>query len=214
VSPSGQGKAGALWGTTFPLLHPLPSPRNTPSLAPVSTRDTRPSLRLRPRSREPPLFLRPERWNASRLAGQGVSGKRASKSYPRVLELSARGLGARKRKEGRAAQGGALSRFERRATPPPVVRRAWYFRTEGPRSGSRQPIRSRGPRKGQRPGERPGRGRRHLADNSQVSDKAARRTEGSGGFERTAFQDAFTSFKRKIGRFSKTKNMAPGVLSF
>ena len=28
-----QGKAGALWGTTFPLLPPLPSPRNTPSLA-------------------------------------------------------------------------------------------------------------------------------------------------------------------------------------
>ena len=31
LAPSGQGKAGALWGTTFPLLHPLPSPRNTPS---------------------------------------------------------------------------------------------------------------------------------------------------------------------------------------
>ena len=26
-----QGKAGALWETTFPLLHPLPSPRSTPS---------------------------------------------------------------------------------------------------------------------------------------------------------------------------------------
>ena len=85
-----------------------------------------------------------------------------------------------------------------------AVRRAWCARTEGPRSGSRQPIRSRGPREGRRPDERPGRGRRHLADNSQVSDKAARRTEGSGGFERTAFQDAFASFKRKIGRFSKT----------
>ena len=47
-------------------------------------------------------------------------------------------------------------------------------------------------------------GRRHLAVNSQVSDKAARSAEGAGGFERTAFQDAFASFKRKIGRFSKT----------
>ena len=28
---SGQGKAGALWETAFPLLHPLPSPRSTPS---------------------------------------------------------------------------------------------------------------------------------------------------------------------------------------
>ena len=28
---SGQGKAGALWGTEFPLLRPLPSPRTTPS---------------------------------------------------------------------------------------------------------------------------------------------------------------------------------------
>ena len=30
---SGQGKAGALWETAFPLLRPLPSPRTTPSLA-------------------------------------------------------------------------------------------------------------------------------------------------------------------------------------
>ena len=29
--PSGQGKAGALWETAFPLLPPLPSPRTTPS---------------------------------------------------------------------------------------------------------------------------------------------------------------------------------------
>ena len=28
---SRQGKAGALWETAFPLLHPLPSPRSTPS---------------------------------------------------------------------------------------------------------------------------------------------------------------------------------------
>ena len=29
---SRRGKAGALWETAFPLLHPLPSPRSTPSL--------------------------------------------------------------------------------------------------------------------------------------------------------------------------------------
>ena len=28
-----QGKAGALWETAFPLLHPLPSPRSTPSFS-------------------------------------------------------------------------------------------------------------------------------------------------------------------------------------
>ena len=51
-------------------------------------------------------------------------------------------------------------------------------------------------------------GRRHLAVNSQVSDKAAGSAEGAGGFERTAFQVAFFPHrakrgKRKIGRFSK-----------
>ena len=58
--------------------------------------------------------------------------------------------------------------------PLPQPGAAWCFRSEGPRSGSRQPIRSRGPREGRRPDERPGRGRRHLVVNSQVSDKAAR----------------------------------------
>ena len=52
-------------------------------------------------------------------------------------------------------------------------------------------------------------GRRHLVDNSQVSDKAAGSAEGAGGFERTAFQDAFSSSprearQRKTGRFFKT----------
>ena len=46
-------------------------------------------------------------------------------------------------------------------------------------------------------------------DNSQVSDKAAGSANGAGGFERTAFQDAFSSSprearQRKTGRFFKT----------
>jgi len=45
--------------------------------------------------------------------------------------------------------------------------------------------------------ERPEQGRRHLADNSQVSDKAAGSANGAGGFERTAFQDAFLSSPRE-----------------
>ena len=91
----------------------------------------------------------------------------------------------------------------------PQSKRVRCARTEGPRSGSRQPIRSRGPREGRRPDERPGRGRRHLVVNSQVSDKAARSANGAGGFERTAFQDAFLSSPRdarprKTGWFFKT----------
>ena len=35
---SRRGKAGALWETAFPLLHPLPSPRSTPSFEVSSTR--------------------------------------------------------------------------------------------------------------------------------------------------------------------------------
>ena len=64
--------------------------------------------------REPPLFLRAERWSATRLAGLGGSGKSASGSYRQERGLPTRGLGARKRKGGRHAQGGALGRVAQR----------------------------------------------------------------------------------------------------
>ena len=76
VEHSVQGKAGALWETAFPLLHPLPSPRNTPSFG-SRIHSSRPGFGFAFRRvlREPPLFLRDGRWNAARLAGLGVSGK-------------------------------------------------------------------------------------------------------------------------------------------
>ena len=58
--------------------------------------------------------------------------------------------------------------------------------------------------------ERPVRGRRHLVVKSQVKRQSRQKGECPGGFERTAFQDAFLPHprecagKRKIGRFSKT----------
>ena len=59
------------------------------------------------------------------------------------------------------------------------------------RSASERGERAEGPKS---PREQ---GRRHLVVKSQVSDKAARRAAGSGGFERTAFQDAFSSSPRE-----------------
>jgi len=71
------------------------------------------------------------------------------------------------------------------------------------RSASERGERAEGP---ESPREQ---GRRHLVVKSQVSDKAARRAAGSGGFERTTAQDAFLSSprearKRISGRKSKT----------
>ena len=112
-----------------------------------------------------------------------------------ILPALPNGQGARRPSlEAQKALGGPLSNGSHTCPQPGA---AWCFRSEGPRSGSRQPIRSGGPREGRRPDERPGRGRRHLVDNSQVSDKAAMSANGAGGFERTAFQDAFLSSPRE-----------------
>ena len=104
--------------------------------------------------------------------------RRPSSEAPRVRNARCPTLDTTFRNQngfGAQGQGASNARCSKLDLPPPTSRQAaWCFRSEGPRSGSRQPIRSRGPREGRRPDERPGRGRRHLADNSQVSDKAAR----------------------------------------
>ena len=72
------------------------------------------------------------------------------------------------------------------------------------RSASERGGRAEGPKS---PSEQ---GRRHLVVNSQVKRQSRQKGECPGGFEQTAFQDAFLSLparmrgKRKIGRFSKT----------
>ena len=109
---SRRGKAGALWETAFPLLHPLPSPRSTPSLGYRGE----PCFRLLPafgKSRED-RFLPASPSRAShgpralaRRAGSCLraltprafavsrdSGGRASGNNQRKRELPAHGLGA------------------------------------------------------------------------------------------------------------------------
>ena len=83
--PSGQGKAGALWETAFPLLRPLPSPRSTPSFG-SRIHSSRPGFGFAFRRvlREPPVILRDGRWNAARLAGRSASGGSASRSSRRL----------------------------------------------------------------------------------------------------------------------------------
>ena len=97
-----------------------------------------------------------------------------------------------------AGQGARCPLLEARHNLPQLGA-AWCFRTEGPRSGSRQPIRSRGPREGRRPDERPGRGRRHLVDNSQVSDKAARRAQARAASSARHFRMPFLPHRAKRG---------------
>ena len=122
---SRRGKAGALWETAFPLLHPLPSPRSTPSLGGRGE----PCFRLLPafgKSREDRFLpASPSRVShgpcaLARRAGSclraltphafavpRVSGGSASGNSPRKRWLSARGLGASRRSvEG--ARGGEL----------------------------------------------------------------------------------------------------------
>ena len=123
---SRRGKAGALWETAFPLLHPLPSPRSTPSLGGRGE----PCFRLLPafgKSREDRFLpASPSRTShgpcaLARRAGAclraltphafavpRVSGGSASGNSPRKRWLSARGLGASRRSvEG--ARGGRTS---------------------------------------------------------------------------------------------------------
>jgi len=142
---SRRGKAGALWETAFPLLHPLPSPRSTPSLGGRGE----PCFRLLPafgKSRED-RFLPASPSCAShgpralaRRAGSclhaltprafsepRVSGGRASGSNQRKRRLPARGLEA-SRRSVEAVRGGELrevasgrntpGRFWRRCKPP------------------------------------------------------------------------------------------------
>ena len=122
---SRRGKAGALWETAFPLLHPLPSPRRTPSLGYRGE----PCFRLLPafgKSREDRFLpASPSRVShgpraLARRAGSCLraltprafavsrdSRGRASESCQRKRRLPARGLGASRRSvEG--ARGGEL----------------------------------------------------------------------------------------------------------
>ena len=109
------GKAGALWETAFPLLHPLPSPRSTPSLGYRGE----PCFRLLPafgKSREDRFLpASPSRVShgpcaLTRRAGSclraltprafavpRVSGGRASGNSQQKRELPALGLGASRR---------------------------------------------------------------------------------------------------------------------
>ena len=72
---------------------------------------------------------------------------------------------------------------------------------------SRAAVSGAGARSAKSPSEQ---GRRHLVVNSQVKRQSRQKGECPGGFEQTAFQDAFSTLparmrgKRKIGRFSKT----------
>ena len=112
---SRRGKAGALWETAFPLLHPLPSPRSTPSLGGRGE----PCFRLLPafgKSREDRFLpASPSRVShgpcaLARRAGScfraltprafsvpRVSGGSASRNCQRKRRLPARGLGASRR---------------------------------------------------------------------------------------------------------------------
>ena len=122
---SRRGKAGALWETAFPLLHPLPSPRSTPSLGYRGE----PCFRLLPafgKSREDRFLpASPSRVShgpcaLARRAGSclraltprafavpRVSGGRASGNSQQKRELPARGLGA-SRRSVEAVRGGEL----------------------------------------------------------------------------------------------------------
>ena len=82
--PSGQGKAGALWETAFPLLRPLPSPRTTPSWALAPTlRDT---ASASPASCPQRAVRLPSGWTLERSTAcrDGRVRERASKSSRRL----------------------------------------------------------------------------------------------------------------------------------
>ena len=151
---SRRGKAGALWETAFPLLHPLPSPRSTPSLGGRGE----PCFRLLPafgKSREdrflpasPSRVSHGPRALARRaesclraltpyaFAVPRVSGGRASRNCQRERQLSARGLGASRRSVEAVRRGELREVASGRKAPGRFgrsVRRAW---PEAPRGGN------------------------------------------------------------------------------
>ena len=75
-APSGQGKAGALWETAFPLLHPLPSPRSTPSFEVSSTRriPSRSAFRESLRYGYPAPRASPQHTHHAGLTTRGLQG--------------------------------------------------------------------------------------------------------------------------------------------
>jgi len=139
---SRRGKAGALWETAFPLLHPLPSPRSTPSLGYRGE----PCFRLLPafgKSREDRFLpASPSRVShgpraLARRAGSCLhaltprafavsrdSGGRASESCQRKRRLPARGLGASRRSVEAVRRGELREVASGRKTPGRVWRRS------------------------------------------------------------------------------------------
>jgi len=143
---SRRGKAGALWETAFPLLHPLPSPRSTPSLG--GRRE--PCFRLLPafgKSREdrflpaspsrvshgPRALARRARSCLRALTPRAFSvphssGGRASGNNQRKRRLTARGLGASRRSVEAMRRGELREVASGREAPGRFgrsVRRAW-----------------------------------------------------------------------------------------
>ena len=114
LRPPGRGRR-VLLGAAAPRSTPFHPPPATP-LALVSTLRATATAFAKPSpcpQRAAPL---PSIWRGERDAACRAERlrERASGSYPCVLGLPARGLGARRRKGGRAAQGGALGRVAQR----------------------------------------------------------------------------------------------------
>ena len=149
---SRRGKAGALWETAFPLLHPLPSPRSTPSLGGRGE----PCFRLLPafgKSREDRFLpASPSRVShgpcaLARRAGSclraltprafsvpRVSGGSASESCQRKRRLPARGLGASRRSVEAVRRGELREVASGRKAPGRFWRRGRRPRFEAPKA--------------------------------------------------------------------------------
>ena len=193
---SRRGKAGALWETAFPLLHPLPSPRSTPSLGGRGE----PCFRLLPafgKSRED-RFLPASPSRAShgpralaRRAGSCLraltpyafavphnSGGRASGNNQRKRELPARGLGA-SRQGGEAVRRASFGKLPVNAKLSDVFsggQVALARSSKGARRGSAR----RPPSPSRSPARRDALGRRAAAGvpDSQSARERGERAEG------------------------------------